>query len=224
MGHCALTPAVHSLLRIGCIDALEWESAPPDWAFGSLQRAPWVVVRRPAPRGDFWPVGVRGESRSQRAAAWLPMTAVTECATPQSLLTQALACNFLRHPLAAFAALPAAAEIFNAQFLEGAWGPGGSVAFELASGVPTATASSDLDLIVHVEEPGAMRNPAQLQAALSRLPVRADVLIETPQGGVLLAELSTGGAMLLRSAVGPRMVRSPWDGDVGAVGAAVAHA
>jgi phosphoribosyl-dephospho-CoA transferase len=222
MGRWALTPVVHSLLRLARIDALEWESAPPEWAFYSLQRAPWVVVRRLAPRGDFWPVGVRGESRSQRAAAWLPMTAVTECATPQSLLKRHSVHCFARDPLAVFAALPAAAKIFHAHRLAGAWGPGGSVSFELASGLPTATASSDLDLIIYAKEPGGVRNPALLLSALSKLAVRADVLIETPQGGVLLAELSAGGPMLLRSAAGPRLVRSPWD-DVGAIGASVGH-
>ena len=223
MGCRVLTPVVHWLLRIAQVDALHWESAPPAWVFESLQRAPWAVVRRRAPRGDLWPIGVRGESRSQRAAAWLPVTAVSDCATPQALMSQRAARDFARHSLASFAALPAVADIFDSHRLTGAWGPGGSVGFELASGLPTATASSDLDLIVYLEEPDALRDPARLQSDLSKLPVRADVLLETPRGGVLLAEFAAGGAMLLRSAAGPRLVRSPWDDVRGAAAVPALH-
>src|SRR6202042_3964842 len=80
-------PAVHSLLRLGA-EALEWESGAPPWAAESLRQAPWVVVRRPVPRNESLPVGVRGAQRSQRAAAWVSVNAVRECITPQMLAAQ----------------------------------------------------------------------------------------------------------------------------------------
>jgi phosphoribosyl-dephospho-CoA transferase len=52
---------------------------------------------------------------------------------------------------------------------------------------------------------------ARLQLELSSLPVRIDALLETPNGAVSLAEYSTSvGTMLLRSALGPRLVPDPW--------------
>jgi phosphoribosyl-dephospho-CoA transferase len=57
----------------------------------------------------------------------------------------------------------------------------------------------------------ARDDAARLQAELSSLPVRIDVLLETPNGAVSLAEYSASvGAMLLRSALGPRLVPDPW--------------
>src|ERR1700682_19813 len=78
-------PAVHALLRVTDLDALVCEARRPHWAGASLRLAPWVVVRRAAPRVGLWPVGVRGGARPQRSAAWLPHGAIQECVTPRML-------------------------------------------------------------------------------------------------------------------------------------------
>ncbi len=93
------------------------------------------------------------------------------------------------------------------------WGPGGSVGFEIATGVPTATSSSDLDLILRQErriEPG---EAGDLLAALAEAaaPARIDVMLETPCGGVSLADLAARPARLLvRTPDGPRLSVDPW--------------
>jgi phosphoribosyl-dephospho-CoA transferase len=204
-------PAVHSLLHVADIAALVWESDAPDWAVESLRLAPFVVVRRSQPRPDAVPVGVRGHRRSQRAAAWLAAGAVSECVTPQ-MLTAGGAWRTRALPATpALAVLDQAAAIFDAHGMTGRWGPGGSVGFELLSGVCHTTTASDLDIVLCAEEPMEHSDAACLLADLSNLPVRVDVLLETPNGAVALGEyVGSPALMLLRSANGPRWVRDPW--------------
>jgi phosphoribosyl-dephospho-CoA transferase len=206
------TPPVHSLLRVAGADALEWESAPPHWVPAALRRAPFVVRRRALIRSDAVPVGVRGGARSQRAAAWLSPGAVQECITPQMLAAQGAWREHRDFPVTpAVAALEQVATILDCRGMAGRWGPGGSVGFELASGVAATTPTSDLDIVVSAEDSMARDDAARLHAELSRLPVRIDVLLETPEGAVALAEYATStGVTLLRSARGPRMVADPW--------------
>jgi phosphoribosyl-dephospho-CoA transferase len=208
-------PAVHSLLRLSSADALEWESEPPQWVPESLRRAPFVVMRRPLPRLEAFPVGIRGirgGARSQRAAAWVPVGAVRECITPQMLAARHAwrqHRDFAITP--AVAALEEAAMIFDGHGLAGRWGPAGSAGFELASGVPTTTPNSDLDIVLDAAASVAPADAARLQAELSALTARVDVLLETPNGAVALAEYTkTAGAIMLRSPQGPRLVRDPW--------------
>lgn len=207
--------AVHSLLRVNHLDALVFESSPPSWASAALRCAPWTVVRREAPRRGFWPVGVRGSVRSQRSAAWLAADAVEECITPQMLVTMKVWRRLPRGGAApAISVLDDVAEILDAHGYSGCWGPGGSVGFELASGVRCTTARSDLDVVLRADQPMARADAAGLHAELSRLPVRIDLLLETPLGAAGLAEFAKhADAMLLRSAEGPRLVRDPWSAD-----------
>ena len=205
-------PAVHSLLRLSSAESLEWESCAPDWAAEALRRAPFVVVRRPLPRAEALPVGVRGQARSQRAAAWVSIDAVRECITPQMLAAQ-----FARRRHGDFAISPAVAAleqvaaILDGRGMRGRWGPGGSAGFELASGVPSTTPQSDLDIVLSAPVSMAREDAARLHAELSTLAVRIDVLLETPNGAVALAEYArSADVTLLRSAQGPRLVRDPW--------------
>jgi phosphoribosyl-dephospho-CoA transferase len=208
-------PAVHTLLRVSDPDALLWEKPPPHWARASLQRTPWVVVRRSGTRPGAWPVGVRGALRMQRVAAWVPDRAVQDCVTPQSLAARRL---WRRHPgihaNPAMQVLDQVSALFAAHGHAGRWGPGGSVGFELASAQPSTTPASDLDLVLRLDHPIARSEATRLHAELSKLPVRIDVLLETPHGAVALSEfILAGGLTLLRSADGPRLVRNPWAAD-----------
>ena len=209
------TPAVHALLRVTDLDAPVFEARRPRWARAALRLAPWVVVRRAAPRVGLWSVGVRGGARPLRCAAWLPHGAIQECITPQMLAAKRV---WRQHPSAtatpAIAVLDEAAVILVAHGFAGLWGPGGSVGFELASGVRSTTPGSDLDLVLRVDEPMTRTAATRLHAELSRLPVRVDLLLETPHGAAVLAEYATSEELtLLRSARGPRLVRDPWSAD-----------
>nr|WP_196804871.1 phosphoribosyl-dephospho-CoA transferase MdcG domain-containing protein [Methylopila sp. M107] len=88
-----------------------------------------------------------------------------------------------------------------------AWGPGGSAGFELATGRPTLTPDSDLDVVIRTSALPPVAAWGPLSAALEKSPLRVDVLVETPSGGVALAELLGGGGEVhLRTASGPRLV------------------
>jgi phosphoribosyl-dephospho-CoA transferase len=208
-------PAVHALLRVREFSALVWEGPCADWARASLQRAPWVVVRRSVQQPGAWPVGVRGALRVQRCAAWLPAGAAEDCVTPQWLAAQRLWRRQPgRHANPAILVLDEVAAVLAAHGHAGRWGPGGSVGFELASAVPCTTPASDLDLVLQADQPIARGDAARLHAELSKLPVRIDALLETPYGAVALSEYVLAGALVrLRCAVGPRLVHDPWTAD-----------
>jgi phosphoribosyl-dephospho-CoA transferase len=203
---------VHNLLQLRNVDDLHWEEAHPDWSSAALHRAPWVVVRRTHARSALLPVGVRGDARQQRAAAWLPIHAVEQIVTPQILARQRTWHGRPRTKLLpALLVLDAAAAILEEHGCEDLWGPGGSVGFELASGVPSVSAQSDLDLVLDAPEPLEVRDAAALFTALERLSARVDLLLETPLGAVALSEYASGqGVVLLRTPSGGRLVADPW--------------
>ncbi len=201
----------HALLRIGAPPELEDERCAV-WVGAQLARAPWVVVRRARPRHGLIPVGVRGATRAQRCAGWLPAAHVREIVTPLELAARD---GWRNHPrraqVPALAALGAVATIMARHGLGRAWGPAGSLGFELASGERAATARSDVDLIVELREALAAGVARSVQQQLARLAVRVDVLLEAPQGAVALAEYAQARApYLVRTAEGPRLCADPW--------------
>jgi phosphoribosyl-dephospho-CoA transferase len=202
----------HALLRIANGRSLEESQALPPWAWAALRRAPWVVVRRSGARDGLIPVGVRGSRRSERLAAWLHPGAVLDTVTPLELAARRdWLTRVRRASLPALAALEQVASIMREHGLSGVWGPCGSIGFELASAVATATAESDLDLMVQPQRPFAEEAAAGLLASLGRLAVQADVLLELPHGAVALAEYANARApLVLRTPEGPRLVRDPW--------------
>ena len=205
-------PGTHALLRIAHPPVSASGGPLPVWAEAALARAPWVVVRRARWRDGLIPVGLRGFERAERLAAWLHPRAVLECLTPRQLAARAGwrdSARGARTP--ALAALGPVAALMRRHELD--WGPCGSVGFELASAVATATADSDLDLMVEARTALPRAVAAGLCAALAQLPVRADVLLEGPDGAVALEEYAAArGPLLLRTADGPRLVDDPWGG------------
>jgi phosphoribosyl-dephospho-CoA transferase len=199
----------HALLRLAHGAALVSAAAVPPWVQPALERAPWVVVRR-ARGARLIPVGVRGATRAERLAAWLEPDEILECVCPAQLAARRpAAAGARRAQLPAFAVLDAIDALMRARGL--AWGPCGSVGFELASGMATVTEASDLDLLVEAGEPLPVAAAAALHAALEHLPVRVDVQVEGPHGAVALAEYAAGrGPVVLRTVDGPRLVHDPW--------------
>lgn len=193
----------HDLLRVDLAALTALTLDLPGWAAASLAAVPWVVVRRAMACEGKLPVGLRGHGRSERCAAWLPAAAVVECRTPEDL---AAAQAWRRPGIPALAALDAVAALLDGW----SWGPAGSVGFELATGHPTAKPDSDLDIVLRA--PGRMSpdEAGHLSAALAPLPVRVDVAVEAPLGACSLAEIAAGGAIVVKTLYGPRLVRDPW--------------
>jgi phosphoribosyl-dephospho-CoA transferase len=217
----------HDLIRLREPTAVTADGPAPSWVEAALRRTPWVVVRRGRIQAGAIPVGVRGMTRSQRLAAWLAAADVAEWRSPEELWDRVenrpapgLACAPKQTRLEAVPALAALARVAPLLALRGyRWGPGGSVGFELATGTATATASSDLDVILPQPRRLGPDEARALQAALAdaATPARIDALLETPRGGVSLADLAGAPTrVLVRTSDGARLAADPWAADADA--------
>jgi phosphoribosyl-dephospho-CoA transferase len=207
----------HDLIRLREPIALTVDAPVPAWVETALRRAPWVVVRRGQVRHGMIPVGVRGLARPQRFAAFLAVGEIADRLSPEDLTDSLYAIERARRDAApALAALARVAPILARRGHR--WGPGGSVGFEIATGVLTATSSSDLDLILRQDRRLEPREAIELRAALTEAaaPARIDVMLETPCGGVSLTDLAAmPGQVLVRTPDGARLSADPWMADAG---------
>jgi phosphoribosyl-dephospho-CoA transferase len=212
------TAPTHDLIRLREPIALTADRPVPGWVEPALRRAPWVVVRRGHVRDGLIPVGVRGTARHERFASLLAFAEIAESLSPEDLTGRDRDIKpFRKDAIPALAALDRIAPLLVRR--GGRWGPGGSVGFEIASGIATATASSDLDLILRQDRRLEANEAAELLAALAEaaVPARIDVILETPNGGVSLADLAAMPAkVLLRAPGGARLSADPWMAVAGA--------
>ena len=202
----------HDLIRLREPIALIVDASTPPWVEPALLRTPWVVVRRDHVRDGMIPVGGRGLARQQRFAAVLPVAEIADRLSPEELTeSRYVIARRRKEEAPALAALARVAPILSSR--GHLWGPGGSVGFEIATGVATATWSSDLDLILRQDHRLELDDAIDLRAVLAEAaaPARIDVLLETPRGGVALADLAAMPARLLvRTPDGPRLSADPW--------------
>ena len=202
----------HDLIRLREPIALTVNAPLPSWVEPVLRRTPWVVVRRGAVRDRMMPVGVRGMTRQQRFAAFLAVAEITDRLSPEDLAASPYVIERERKDaVPALAALTRVATVLACRGQR--WGPGGSIGFEIATGVAAATPSSDLDLILRQDRRLGPDEAVDLRAALveAAAPARVDVLLETPGGGVLLADLAARPEqVLVRTPKGPRLTADPW--------------
>jgi phosphoribosyl-dephospho-CoA transferase len=202
----------HDLIRLRQPSALSADEPLPSWVGPLLSRIPWVVVRRGHIRDGMMPVGVRGQTRSQRFAAFVAVAEIADRLSPEDLTVSGyLLVQKRKDTVPALAALDRVAPLLMRRGY--AWGPGGSVGFEIATGLATATESSDLDLILRQERRLESNQAIELLAALANAaaPARIDVLLETPLGGVSLADVAAlPGRVLVRTPGGPRLSVDPW--------------
>jgi phosphoribosyl-dephospho-CoA transferase len=206
----------HDLLRLAP-GTPDFPDAPA-WVAASLKRAPFVVVRRAVSVSvsvsvnGLIAVGVRGAVRSERFGSWLDPRYVEQVLEPETLLAN-LKPSITRAKLPAFALLQTIAPLCDSSGY--VWGPTGSAGFELASGSPTVTQTSDLDLLLRVPETLDRVTAKTLFDALSQAALdhgtRIDIQIQTQNGAFSLAEYAHPGArVMLRCADGPKLVADPW--------------
>jgi phosphoribosyl-dephospho-CoA transferase len=218
--------APHDLIRLREPMAVKLEGPAPSWVEPALRCTPWVVVRRGRIRDDRLPVGVRGATRAQRYAAWLSVADIAEQWSPEELwdrLAKRPTRLAYRPESTQTEAVPAVAALSRVApllaHLRYRWGPGGSVGFELATTVATATESSDLDVILRQPLRLGPDEARVLHLALTAAaaPARIDALLETTHGGVLLADLTTAPTrVLVRTPDGPCLAADPWATDADA--------
>jgi phosphoribosyl-dephospho-CoA transferase len=205
----------HNLLRVRDPMALTMDDSAPEWVGPVLRQTPWVVVRRGYLQDGSIPVGVRGATRTQRFATLLAIAEIAEQVSPEELTDfRSVLKPMRRDAVPALAALARVAPLMERRRYR--WGPGGSVGFELATGAAITTASSDLDVILRQTHRLEPHEASALRAALveAAAPARIDVLLETPHGGVSLADLvATSTHVLVRTPQGVRLVVDPWIAD-----------
>jgi phosphoribosyl-dephospho-CoA transferase len=182
----------------------------PDWVQESLRRAPFVVVRRGLAVDGMVPVGVRGASRDQRFATFISKDSIAQTITPVELMN-----SFRQAPpnTDAHRALLTLAEIeteWHGMSLH--WGPGGSVGFELATQMPTITATSDLDIVVYADERIAIEDLSAAYKALPCVDINIDIQIETSNCGFALKEYLKyyPDGILVKTPCAPVLCAHPW--------------
>lgn len=202
----------HDLLWPTSRRALISNEVLPDWAHsGRLVHAPVVVRREKPAQPGLIPVGLRGETRSQRFPAYLHCNAVLRVVRPETLARNAVWQNrlTLRH-FSAIAALKELTPHLDATGL--CWGPTGSVGYTLATGLPVLNAQSDLDLVVRASVPPTPAQIAILRAATSLASCRVDMQIDTGRGAFSFSEWADGqGRVLVKTDLGPLLLVDPWD-------------
>jgi phosphoribosyl-dephospho-CoA transferase len=201
-------PLVHDLLRLRTPELTAACVSEPSWVNASLERSSWVVVRRAlAPKG-LVAIGVRGEGRHQRWGAFISLEQIAERATPCDLRTRTMSDRI--------ASLPAVQSLryLETQFSQLAleWGPGGSIGYEIASGVSSATHDSDLDLIIRASERVDLALARDILATIRTVPARVDPRIETPYCGFSLQEYcdNKNRKILVRTPTGCALSDDPW--------------
>ncbi|HYZ66693.1 MAG TPA: malonate decarboxylase holo-ACP synthase [Mycobacterium sp.] len=193
-------PRPHDLLRVASVAQLC--AGGPAWVTPALRQAPWVVVRRARCAPGYLPVGVRGPSRSHRHATVVEIDAITEVLSPADLLDRV---DQLPN-LPVTEALRRATALLNPTGLR--WGPGGSVGFSLAAGVLAAAPTSDLDLVVTVDDVPPLAMLARLRDAFAELHARVDCQLDLPIGGIAINDiLGPTDQVLVRTNDGPSLMR-----------------
>ena len=202
-------PKTHDLLRLSCLELEQADAVKPEWLDAVLKACPWVVVRRAVSHGKQVPVGVRGKERAQRWAAFVNPEQIAQIVSPNQLRESLVESS--RRSLPAFHSLRFLGMKAALKGLE--WGPGGSAGFELASGRPTVTQASDLDIVIRALEPFDRAFANSICVQLESVSTRVDVLIETPYCGFSLDEYAHSqlDKVLVRTDTGRFLAADPWD-------------
>jgi phosphoribosyl-dephospho-CoA transferase len=202
-------PETHELLRLSSLDLEQASAAKPEWVDAALKASPWVVVRRASTNGNLVPVGVCGKERVQRWAGFVNPEQIAQIVSPNQL-RKSLAENSWRG-LPAFDSLRFLGMKVALKALD--WGPSGSTGFELVSGRPTVTESSDLDIVIRAPEPFDRAFARSICIRLEGAPSKVDVLVETPCCGFSLDEYAHSqlDKVLVRTATGRILTEDPWD-------------
>ena len=226
---------IHDLLEIDAERFLEAQSSAPGWVAESLRRAPFVVVRRGLSRAEEGiAIGVRGAQRNERWAGGCRPDRVRRILTPPMLLSRLVTASgpdpmtrphraSRPDPVTRPTASATRADVIPAlrtlallakrwKDLDSAWGPGGSVGFELATGHHAASPQSDLDVVIYAGSRMTQHEARTLCESAQGLPAAVDIRVETPICGFSLTEYANRAPLpiLLRFAHGTVLGTDPW--------------
>ena len=202
-------PQVHDLILLRGESAIIFHEGGPACPYLDPNRSPWVVVRRGRISNGLIPVGVRGSQRHERCAGFTGLSEVLETRRPDQL--RLLLAEDSRRALQAFRTLSYLES--HLVGLDMSWGPGGSVGYELVSGIPAVRADSDLDFILFAPRKLEITKAQDLWHMISSAPGKVDALVETPFCGFSLEEFVTASPrkILLRTSDGRILGSNPWN-------------
>ncbi len=195
-------PQAHDLLWGMPLGALPEQA--PDWAWQAIATGQPVVVRRAVTDEDQVAMGIRGALRQQRFACTMPKTVIQRVVKPEQLIEV----DAEQFPVIAEKVQPIAQVL---QATEWTWGITGSTGFELATGLHVTHANSDLDILIRMPNELSKADAKALWDALQQTSVRMDVQLQTPYGGVALADWANARhQVLLKRSQGAVLVDNPW--------------
>jgi phosphoribosyl-dephospho-CoA transferase len=198
---------VHDLILLRTESAVISTQGDPACPYLNPNQRPWVVVRRGRISDGLIPVGVHGSQRHERWAGFTRLSEVLETRRPDQL--RLLLAEDSRRALQAFRTL-----FYLESHLVGldmSWGPGGSVGYELASGIPVVRNGSDLDLILFAPKKLEITEAQDLWHMIRSAPGKIDALVETPYCGFSLKEFvsTSPRKILLRTSDGRILGSNP---------------
>ncbi|WEV50511.1 malonate decarboxylase holo-ACP synthase [Lactobacillus sp. ESL0731] len=203
----ALIPP-HTLIELADVAPLIQQPLP-SWAQKVLTQAPYVIVRR-GKQGTQIPVGIRGFTKNQRFASFLPRNKWRKLISPQQALTYLPKLAQERAQLPAFTKLQKIMPLLDNYD----WGVSGSLQFELVTGLPVVSLTSDIDVILTNMRPLSHQEARALIERLQAIypAVHVDIQVVSGQNGFSLEEFAQQRAMtiLLKTATGPKLVSDPW--------------
>jgi phosphoribosyl-dephospho-CoA transferase len=200
---------VHDLILLRTELAVTSTQGNPACPYLNPSQRPWVVVRRDRISDELIPVRVRGPQRHERCEGFTELSEVLETRRPDQL--RLLLAKDSRRELQSFRTL-----CYLESHLVGldmTWGPGGSVGYELASGIPAVRIDSDLDFILFVPRKLEITEGQDLWCMIGSAPGKVDALVETPCCGFSLEEFVTTSPrkILLRTSDGRILGSNPWN-------------
>lgn len=209
------SPRVHDLLHLDSDSLHSTYIGAPSWVRQTLTACPWVVVRRAEAPAAQIAVGVRGTLRSERWGCFILKDLIRQLLKPCQLLAFAQS-SALSPRTPPFTTLQQLIERWRGLTLP--WGPTGSVGFELATGWPVTTSSSDLDVAIRANVRISLEQ-ARLFECATGLETKVDIRVETPVCGFSLEEFAGRGpaAILLRVPRGIVLAKDPWSDEIGSM-------
>jgi phosphoribosyl-dephospho-CoA transferase len=200
----------HDLLELKSVESVHGIACAPEWVKKSLLTCCYAVARRARLSGNDIAIGVRGAERNERWAGSISSDDIKMVTRPFEIRTTN------RMKPGREIAVPALRNLKSLENqwsgLELGWGPGGSVGFELVTGFPTATHSSDLDIVLFAPHHFSQDFANQLLLSAREIGNAIDVLVEAPECAFSLAEYATSGngSIMLRSFAEPILGTDPW--------------
>lgn len=200
----------HDLLWLSNAEAITHQCDIAGWVKQYWHKKLPVVVRRDRRCEGKIPVGIRGQNKNQRQATWVTTNDIIDVMTPVQITQQAQQGEATLHQFACFQLLQKIVADITQNDFPFDIGVTGSLAYSLATHSIAVNEQSDLDLQIICSTPVLRNQLDVLRPYLTHKLCRADIQIETPEGGFSLADWFANDEVLLKTHCGPKLVTDPW--------------